>query len=157
MSPDEYRARFEAIQETKSLTDASEILGIGYSALSKWYHEHREEFSPSIREAIKNNSGRKPLRSRVTTPRVVEESKTQEVNEQEPHPSGNLVDALFERFSRLKHDNERLLQENNQLREEIAKLRGHLSARSDIQTRSTREKLKIMLEDVAANSLGSQD
>lgn len=172
----EYRARYNAIQELKSIKDAAASLGISYSTLGKWYHEHKDEFPPTTRESIKNNSGRTAVRSNALrvlanptnghTPRgmspeeswVIKEAEAEEIEDMRqdgPAPARNLVDALFMRFSQLKADNERLFLENTHLQEENSRLRGAIAARRDIETRPTREKARMMLEDITANSRGS--
>lgn len=169
MSDAEYRTRWNTINETKSLTAAADQLGLPYSTITKWYHDHREEFLESTRVAIKKNSGRTPNRSikqRVAAlanpleefvdeqweQRPPDEIEVTELQAEGPRPAKDLVDALFLRFKQLSTDNERLFLENKRVREENARLKGQLSALADITTRPQRERLEALLEEATANA-----
>ena len=181
MPVDEYRNRYNTIIQVRSIKEAASVLGIQYSTLGKWYHEHKEEFPPTVREAIKGNSGRTPVKSqrepwhyptpeerRVRDERgispeeswVIKEAEREEVEDLKAHgptPASSLVDALFHRFSQLKDDNTRLFMENRALREKVSQLQGHTSALKDIQSHDQRVKWDSLVQDVHNNSYGARD
>jgi hypothetical protein len=179
MPDEEYKMRWNCIQELKSINDAADSLQLPYSTLSKWYHDHRTEFPIATQDAIRRNGGRRANRSLPRTTRLIDpmastlpvevsneerwavrqpdQDELADIGEDGPGDSRNLVDAIFNRMQGLQSDNERLFLENRRLREENNRLKGQLSARFDINSAGSREKLKGMMEMVTANSRGGSD
>ena len=168
---DEYRNRWNMINELRNVTDSARALGLPYSTMAKWYHDHKDEFPESVKEAIKANSGRRAIRSRPAYSYAVpmedeelqEEWRVRRPNDEEradlsedgPKSANTLVDALLSRFEGLKKDNERMFLENKALREENARLRGRVSQLEDRVSLENSDKLRELLKDVELNNVGA--
>lgn len=163
---DEYRTRWNAINDIRNITDAAKVLGLPYGTLSKWYHGHRDEFPESVRTAVRRNVGRRAYRSNpvaasydAVSQGVKDEWSIKEPDSDEradlasdgPKPAGDLVEAIFKRFEKLKSDNERFFPENKRLREENARLRGALSSAEDRASIANSSRLQEILRDVEEN------
>lgn len=126
----EFTRRWNAITAHRSLTRAAEDLGIKRGTLTKWYHQHRDQFPQSLRAAIRANTGRYAQTGTGTGElediwvlRKPTEEDLEDASEEVRSPT-DFVDALFQRWQELKNDNERLLLENRKLKQELAAGRG---------------------------------
>lgn len=136
----EYRRRYNAIVEHRSLSRAAEELDLPYTALAKWYHDHRVEFEPTVVETIRSNSGRPVITSRVATLRRPTPRETEQADVQSAQ---SIVDAIFERMRELREENEDLKQQltiANQENEEL---------RSRYNQANTGESIRKLLQEVS--------
>lgn len=106
----EYLRRRDAIIRNRSLTHAAEELGLRPGTLGKWYHLHRDEFPPSVQQAIRSNIGHHsgPWVEDVPRPRI-------------RHDADTIVSTIFQMYHALKIEKERLEAENRKLRKELAR------------------------------------